>query len=115
MTDEDAWRMEERFWTGGEDHYREALDPACVMAFPPPAGIVQGPGIAESLVGAPRWASVAMAEKHACRPSDDLLVLAYEALGQRDGVAGPYHAYCTSTYRRVGDRWRLIQHQQTPA
>jgi hypothetical protein len=37
MTDEDAWRMEERFWTGGEDHRREVLDPACVMAFPPSA------------------------------------------------------------------------------
>ncbi len=65
MTDEDAWRMEERFWTGGEDHRREVLDPACVMAFPPSAGIIQGPGIAQSLAGAPRRSSVTMAETHA--------------------------------------------------
>ena len=44
MTDEEAWRVEERFWTGGEEHYREALDPACVMAFPAPAGIMHGAG-----------------------------------------------------------------------
>ncbi len=25
------------------------------------------------------------------------------------------HAHCTSTYRRPGGRWRLVQHQQTPA
>jgi hypothetical protein len=114
VTDEEAWRTEERFWTGGEDHYREALDPACVMAFPPPAGIIAGTGIARALAGAPRWLSVAMAERHASRPSDDLLVLAYRARGQRDGAA-PYDAYCTSTYRKAGDRWRLAQHQQTPA
>lgn len=113
MTDEDAWRMEERFWTGGEGHYREALDPTCVMAFPAPAGIIEGSGIAQSLAGAPRWCSVAMAETYEGRPSKELLVLAYKAEGRRDG-APPYRAYCTSTYRKDGDRWRLIQHQQTP-
>jgi hypothetical protein len=112
MTDEHAWLAEGRLWTGGEDHYHEAFDPVCVMVFPPPAGI-EGPGVARSLAGAPRWSSVAMAEKHASRPSDDLLVLAYKARGWRDGAA-PYDAYCSSAYRRAGDRWRLVQHQQTP-
>ena len=83
------------------------------MAFPAPAGIVRGPGIARSLAGAPRPSSVAMAETHVGRPAPDLLVLAYKARGLRDGAA-PYEAYCTSTYRGAGDRWRLVQHQQTP-
>ena len=113
MTDEEAWRTEERFWTGDQDHYSEALDPECVMAFPAPAGIIQGPGIARSLAGAPRWASVEMAERHVGRPAADLLVLAYKARGLRDGAA-PYGTYCTSAYRRDGDRWRVFQHQQTP-
>lgn len=113
MTDDEAWRAEERFWTDGEDHYREALDPACVMAFPAPAGIIAGSAIAQSLAGAPHWASVEIAERHVGRPAADLLVLAYKARGLRDGAA-PYEAYCTSTYRRAGDHWRLIQHQQTP-
>ena len=113
MTDEEAWRAEERFWTGGEDHYSEALDPECVMAFPAPAGIMRGgAAIARSLAGVPRWASVEMAERHVGRPTADLLVLAYRARGSRDGAA-PYGAYCTSTYRDDGYRWRLVQHQQT--
>lgn len=112
MTDDEAWRAEERFWTGG-DHYREALDPACVMPFPAPAGIMQGPGIARSLAGAPRWASVETAERHVARPAADLLVLAYKARGLRD-CAAPYEAYCTSTHRHDGQRWRLVQHQHTP-
>jgi hypothetical protein len=113
MTDEEAWRAEERFWTAGAEHYREALDPACVMALPAPAGIMHGAGIAQSLADAPRWSSVTMAEAHVGRPAPDLLVLAYKARGLRDGAA-PYEAYCTSTYRDAGDRWRLVQHQQTP-
>lgn len=83
------------------------------MAFPAPAGIIAGPAIAQSLADAPRWASVEMAERHVGRPAADLLVLAYKARGVRDGAA-PYGAYCTSTYRRDGDRWLLVQHQQTP-
>lgn len=114
MTDDEAWRAEERFWTGGAEHYGEALDPACVMAFPATAGIIAGPAIAESLAGAPRWASVEMAERHVARPAADLLVLAYKARGVRDGAAA-HEAYCTSSYRRDGDRWLLVQHQQTPA
>jgi hypothetical protein len=40
-------------------------------------------------------------------------MLAYMAEATRED-ADPYGAYCTSTYRRESDRWRLIQHQQTP-
>lgn len=114
MTDDDAWRMEERFWTAGPAHYRDSLDPHCVMAFAPPAGIVAGADIARSLADAPRWSSVEMTDRHLARPQSELLVLAYKARGSRDG-AGEYKAYCTSTYRRAGERWQLIQHQQTPA
>ena len=114
MTDEEAWAMERAFWTGGAERYREAIDPACVMAFPAPAGIIAGPEIVRSLADAPRWSSVSMVETRVARPADDLLVLAYRAEGRRERAA-PYVAYCTSTYRRSGGRWRLIQHQQTPA
>lgn len=113
MTDDEVWHLEERFWTSGAGHYREALDPECVMAFPAPAGIIQGPGIARSLAGASRWSSIGMAERHVGRPAEGLLVLAYKAEGRR-GCAAHYRAYCTSTYRKDGDHWRLFQHQQTP-
>ena len=47
MEAEAAWALEERFWTGGAAHYAAALHPDCVMAFPPPAGLLAGPAIAE--------------------------------------------------------------------
>lgn len=106
------WDLERRFWLEGPEHYARALDPGCVMVFP--FGVLQGAAIAASLDGAPRWTSVDMAERTLARPTDDLVVLAYRARGERAG-AEPYAAWCSSTYRRDGAGWRLVQHQQTPA
>ena len=113
MSDDAIWSLEERFWTGGEDHYGSALHPACVMAFPAPAGLLSGPAITRSLAQAPRWSSVAMSERHLARPGSELVVLGYRARAIRAG-AEAYEAYCTSSYRRDEDGWRLVQHQQTP-
>jgi hypothetical protein len=111
--DDDIWQIERMLWTGGEDHYRATLDPGCVMAFPAPAGIISGPQIIESVKGNPRWSAVTISEMHASRPSGDVVVLGYRAEATREGAAA-YSAYCTSSYRTAGDRWLLIQHQQTP-
>jgi len=113
MRDDDLWAVERRLWLDDLDAYAAILDPACVMAFPPPAGLMGGAEIAESLTGAPRWADVEMAERRLAQAANDIAVLAYRAAARRAG-SGPYHAYCTSTYRRDGGTWRLIQHQQTP-
>ena len=31
MGDEAIWSLEERFWTGGEEHYSGTLDPECAQ------------------------------------------------------------------------------------
>jgi hypothetical protein len=113
MNDDELWSVEEKLWTNGADQYERTLDAQCVMAFPAPAGIMLGRKIVESLEGAPRWTSVTMGERHLVRPMPDVTILAYRARGTRDG-APAYEAYCTSTYRRASDGWRLVQHQQTP-
>ncbi len=113
MDDAEAWALEERFWTGRAPAFDKLLDPACLMAFPG-KGVMRAADVLESLAGAPRWASVEMAERHVGRPAPVLIVLAYKACGLRDGAA-PYTAHCTSTYRRDGGRWLLVQHQQTLA
>lgn len=106
------WLIEERFWTAA-DAPRDTLDPGCIMAFPAPTGLLAGPGIADSLSGAPRWTRVEMTERRLAQPAPDVAVLAYRARGVREGAA-PYEAFCTSTYRVSAGAWRLIQHQQTP-
>ena len=110
---EDAalWALEERFWTAGA---AESLDPACIMAFPAPTGLLSGAAIGESLAAAPRWACVALTERRIAHPAPGLAVLGYRARGLWDG-APAYAAVCTSCYRATAAGWRLVQHQQTPA
>lgn len=112
MDDEQVWALEERFWLEGSSVYDALLDPACLMAFPG-MGVMRGADILDGLKNAPRWASVAMADRAVGRAGEDILVLGYTAEGRRDGTAAPYRCFCTSTYRRDGGTWRLVQHQQT--
>ncbi len=113
MDDARAWEAEERLWLEGAEAYADLLHPACVMAFVPPVGILRGEEIGRSLEGAPRWEAVAMTERTLARPDEGTSVLGYRARGRRAG-SEPYEAFCTSTWRRGADGWRIVQHQQTP-
>lgn len=113
MNDETAWRTEERLWLDGVSAYEEIVDPACLMAFPG-MGVMPFTSILTGLEGAARWATVKMTNRTICRAGNAVVVLGYTAQGQRDGAA-PYRCFCTSTYRALGDDWRLVQHQQTLA
>lgn len=113
MSTEELWDLERRFWLEGTAVYEAHLDPGCVMVFPG-IGIMESAEIIPSLEGAPRWDDVEMTERVTAQAGGEVVVLAYRAAGVREG-AGPYHAFCTSTYRRDGGGWKLLQHQQTPA
>ena len=111
MSDEQVWPLEEAFWLGGRETYTQTLAPECLMAFS--IGLLGREDILRSIEGAPRWESVSMTERRVDRPDPGTVVLAYRATAERG--AETYAAFCTSTYRRVGEAWKLIQHQQTPA
>lgn len=112
--DDRLWKIEERLWTGGADRYAESLDPACLMAFPPPVGMMRYEAILKSIREAPRWAEVEMADRTQTRPRDGVAVLAYRATARRPGEDATYAAICTSVYAGHGEDWRMVQHQQTP-
>lgn len=112
MDFEALWSMERRFWLEGRAFYEGAIAADARMVFPNPVGILAGEQIVEGLMQAPRWCSVDFSEKtHACLGGT--VVLAYSAVGQRDGQ-DPYEAFCTSTYVRHDSKWVLLAHQQTP-
>ena len=113
MEDTEAWDLERRFWLEGSSVYDDLLDPECLMAFPG-MGVMRAADVLDSLRQAPRWSSVDMAGVTLGRAGNDVVVLGYTAEGQREG-SEPYRCYCTSTYRRDGEHWRLVQHQQTLA
>jgi hypothetical protein len=110
---DEIWRLEGRFWLEGESFYEAHLAEQCVMAFPAPAGVLDAKKVRTSLKGVPRWTSVTMSDGVVAQPDAATLIVGYRAVGHRPGRAG-YAAFCTSTYRRNGETWKLVQHQQTP-
>ncbi len=109
---DDVWRIEESFWTGGVEVYEKGLDADCIMAFPPPAGIMKRDAILRSIERAPRWTAVEMSDRQTSFPTEGVGVLAYRARSEREGSI--YEAVCTSVYILRDDRWSMVQHQQTP-
>jgi hypothetical protein len=113
MTDAEFWEVERSLWLGGEEAFRAWLAAECVMVFPQPAGIMEGPAILEGIAAAPRWERVEMSQRRLRRSGETAVVLAYRGEAVRpDGP--PYGALCSSTYVALAGTWRLAQHQQTP-
>jgi hypothetical protein len=112
MDFETLWEMENSFWLDGPDFYESSMASDARMVFPSPVGILAGKEIVEGLKQGPRWQSVDFEEKtETCR--GDTSVLAYKAIGRRDGE-DPYIALCASTYVKSDGKWVLLAHQQTP-
>lgn len=112
MTVDTLWKMEKSFWLDGPDFYERSMAPDARMVFPSPLGILAGKQIMEGLKQGPRWKSVDF-ENESETALGDTVVLAYEAIGQREGDA-PYCALCASTYVKCDRNWVLLAHQQTP-
>lgn len=105
------WQDEEALWTMGAAEFRRRLHPAALMVFGP-TGILELTAATEMLARAPRWSEARLSERHLSQ-SDDVVVLAYRVTARRE--AQDYNALCSSVWVRMGDDWKLSQHQQTPA
>ncbi len=113
MDDDRVWAFEESLWTGDADHYRESIDPACVMVVPQPPFVLESDAAVAAVSATPRWDAVAFSDGHIVRPQEGLIVVGYKAEARREGHDG-YVAWCTSTYRRLEHEvWKVVQHQQT--
>lgn len=112
MDMQELWNCERRLWLEGAGAHDELLHPHAIMTFPPPAGMMQAAAIVESLRGTPPWTAVEMTERASSGNLGGIVIIAYRAEGR--GPEKSYSAYCSSTYVRQDESWRIIQHQQTP-
>jgi hypothetical protein len=113
MDDDRVWNFETSLWTCDAEHYRQSIDSTCVMVLPEEPYVMTGAQAIDAVSATPRWTKVELTHRCVSRPQEGLIVVAYQAHAERDGVS-PYQAYCTSTYRRLGhEDWRVVQHQQT--
>ncbi len=114
MDDTRVWAFEESLWLGDAQHDRDLVDDDCLMVLPEPPFVHAGRQAVEAVAATPRWSRVELSARQVSRPQEGLIVIAYHAHAERDGIT-PYAAHCTSTYRRLAhDEWRVVQHQQTP-
>jgi hypothetical protein len=114
MDDGRVWSFEESLWVGDAEHYRASIDDECLMVLPAPPFVMSGQQAIEAVSATPRWSKVELSERQVARPQEGMIVIAYKARAEREGVT-PYEAHCTSTYRRLAhEEWRVVQHQQTP-
>ena len=114
MDDNRVWAFEEGLWTGTPEHYRELVDDECVMVLPMAPFVLTGQQAIKAVADTPRWSNVVLTEKQIIRPQEGLIVIAYKAQAEREGLSA-YIAFCTTTVRRLEHEvWRVVQHSQTP-
>jgi ketosteroid isomerase-like protein len=92
------------------DFYRAMFTDDALLVVP--GMVMEASAWVASLQG-PQWSRFELDNVRVLDLADDCRALLYRAVAQREGEA-PYEALVTSTYRRVGDRWKLALHQQTP-
>jgi hypothetical protein len=106
---EDLLALEQRFWTGGPEVYREHADERCLVAFTEMAGVMSNEEIARSAEQG-RWKDVKLQQTLL---SDSAAVITYECTARRKDGQG-YRALVSSGYSKLPVGWKLAFHQQTP-
>ncbi|MEO8216791.1 MAG: nuclear transport factor 2 family protein [Acidobacteriota bacterium] len=114
MFEDELWKLEREFWTGGREFYLSRLAPEALMVFPSPAGILSRQETIEA-IGPNRWKDVQFSNQHCMFPADQTAVLVYEVAAERESDVPRYAALCSSTYIRASGAWNLALHQQTPS
>jgi hypothetical protein len=106
--------LEEGFWRASGDRARYEADVAAdaVHVFPG-WGVTDLERVLAAVDTAEPWETFSIEEPRLVQLADDVAALAYRARGRRTGQ-NEYVAAMTTVYRRRGDGWELVLHQQTP-
>ena len=114
MSDAQLQQLEEGFWQAAGDpaRYAEHLAADAVHVFPG-WGIADREAVLEGVAGAQPWQAAALHHVRIVPLGEDAAAVVYEARATRAEQA-EYTAAITSVYRREGDEWKLVVHQQTP-
>jgi len=112
-TEKDLLEIERRFWTGGEDYYRDHVDTLCLVAFTEMSGLMSNPDIAATVKEGRRWTKLDIDSKGFLQPTGDTAILTYEARAER-ATGEPYRAIVSTGYVRRSDGWKMMFHSQTP-
>jgi hypothetical protein len=76
--------LEKQFWTGGLDVFRVNTDKECLVAFTQMAGVMSNDDLAETARNPLRWKELEIELKGIVEPSNDVVLLTYEASAVRE-------------------------------
>ena len=111
---DDLLELESGFWkaAGDGNFYREhmAANGLCVL----PVGVIDKDETVMSIEGSAPWAAFEFRDVRSLDLGDDEAAICYRAEASRDGDPTEYTALISSVYTKVGGRWKLTLHQQTP-
>ena len=108
MQDARVWEFEESLWTGSAEHYRDSIDPQCLMVLPEPPFVMAGKQAIDAVSDTPRWSRVTTTQRQVMRPQEGLIVVAYQAEAFR-GFAGRPFVPVETVHQIAGDAV-LLQH-----
>lgn len=118
MDDRPLLALEHEGWvalsTSGEAAHRfydEVLADDVLMLLPGGLLLDQRSAALDAMGGDP-WSSFDLQGARVLHVTDDVAVVAYRCVAERDGRR--YSALCSSTYVVADGAWRLTVHQQTP-
>ena len=110
--EESGWRALSSGGPVAREFYDGLLDDDVIMLLPGGIRLDDRAPMLDAMAGQP-WASHTLEEPQVLPVTDDVAVVSYGVVAQREG-APTYSALISSTYVRRGDAWRLALHQQTP-
>lgn len=113
-TEETLLALEEIFWraAGNRDLYADNIAADAVHVFPG-WGVSDPEPVLEAVADVAPWERFEIQEPRLVELGKDAAALVYTARAKRAGQ-GEYVAAMTTVYRRDGDTWKLVIHQQTP-
>jgi hypothetical protein len=106
--------LEEQFWRGNAEFYRQNLTADALMVLPDPAGVMTRDATVQSIGDSTRWQRVEMSDVTSLELSPGVMLLTYRATASRDSNNSAYTARATSVYVDRGNGPKLAFHQQTP-
>src|ERR671915_789578 len=102
----DLIALEEQFWKGDADFYRQRLTADALMVFPDPVSVLDKEETVASISQAPRWRDVEFTEVKSVMLATDVALLVYRATARRTEHAA-YVTRASSVYARQDGAWKL--------
>jgi len=110
---DDLLDLEKGFWRSARDAFAAHLAHDSVHIFPGWGVTSDNERLLQAIESVDPWASFELQDPILIELGKGAAALVYTARAHRPGQ-DEYVAGMTSVYRRTGDGWKLVIHQQTP-